>query len=189
MKTKILIGILVFLIIVNLATIGTFLYLKFARPGPDGLAMPGDGGRPPGRAFRDPMAHLSADQRNKLNELMRGFHDESRALNDKVRDLEETTFRLLHESTIPNDSIDLTLRQMADLRLEISRKATQRLIAAKAFLDPAQQDILFDAIMKARPEFGGGPPPGGEGMPPPPMRFGPPSGRGRPPGPERDARP
>jgi uncharacterized membrane protein len=181
MKTKILIGILVFLILVNLATIGTYLYLRTTRP--DGRPFPADMDRGSGS---DPMAQLSAGQRERLGDLMRGFREETSTLHDQVRALEETTFSLLHREPVPSDSVDLALRRMADLRLEISRKATARLLEAKAFLSPAQQDILFEAIMKARPGMGapmgrpGGPPGGfpplGPGRMPPDAREGPPPG-------------
>ena len=183
MKTKILIGILVFLIIVNLATIGAYLYVRAARPEGDAALISAQHG-PRGRGpLPDLLGQLSSDQRGRLNELMSGFHDETHLLHDQVRDLEESMFRLLHQDPVPSDSIELMLRRMADLRLEISRKAIQRLVAAKVFLAPGQQDILFDAIMTARPEIGG-PPPRGEGMPP-----GPPVGQGRPPRPRPDDRP
>ena len=184
MKTKVLIGILVFLILVNLATIGTYLYLGATRPDPSPP--------PPERALgsgtgADPMARLDDDQRRRLNELMRSFHEETRVLHDRVRDLEERTFQLLHREPVPTDSVDAMLRQMGDIRLEISRAAARRLIDAKSFLSTEQQDVLFDAIMKARP--GGGGPPAGRGPlggPPRGMRPGgpggpPPRGDGPPP--------
>jgi hypothetical protein len=132
------------------------------------------------------MAQLSAEQRERLGDLLRGFREETSGLHDQVRALEETTFGLLHREPVPADSVDLMLRRMADLRLEISRKATARLLEAKAFLSGPQQDILFDAIMKARPGVGapmgrpGGPPgafpPRGPGRMPPDGRDGPPPG-------------
>jgi uncharacterized membrane protein len=185
MKTKILIGILVFLILINLATIGTYLYLRATRPDA-GALLPGEG-FPPGGPLRDPMAQLAPEQRERLGDLMRGFHEETRALHNQVRGLEETTFRLLHQDPVQNDSVDLALRRMADLRLDISRKAARRLIDAKAFLSPEQQDVLFDAIMKARPGPGGIPAGGPEMAPPMRFRrgdsagFRPPMNRGRPP--------
>ena len=46
MKTKVIVGILVLLIVVNLATLGTYLYLRFAEPGEPGSGFR-SGGPPP----------------------------------------------------------------------------------------------------------------------------------------------
>ncbi len=158
MKIRILVGVLVLLILVNLGTIGTYLYLHFThRPEPPAL----DGGP------RPPLAALSPEQREKLGDLMEGFRRETRDLNEQARMLEDSTVALLERNPVPDDLVDAQLKQLADLRLEISKKAARKLALAKSFLSADQQQGFFMSVMKARPAFPGGPPPPpGAGMPP-----------------------
>lgn len=167
MKTKILIGILVFLIVINLATIGTYIYLKVTHERAYTTELLPPGGRmPQGMPGNDPMMQLTEEQRHKLFDLMHGFHEEARTLNARVMDIERETFKLLHETPVPQEKVDAKLKEISDIRLEISKKAARKLIEAKEFLSPEQQERFFDAIMQARQEFGG-PPPMRGGMPPP----------------------
>jgi Spy/CpxP family protein refolding chaperone len=184
MKTKVLIGILIFLIVVNLATIGTYVYMRLThrrafteQPGPPG------GGMPPGMPGNGPMAQLTEDQRHKLFDLMSGFHEETYALNEHAAEIERETFKLLHEDPVPQEKVDARLKEISDIRLEISRKAAQKLVRAKEFLAPEQQERFFGAIMQSHQGIGGPPMRGGD-MPPPPglrrpdsMDSGPPPGR------------
>ena len=157
MRVKILVAALIFLIVVNLATIGTYVYLKLAQSSEEERH-----GMPPGR-MPPPIAQLNEDQRQKIFGLMRGFQEETRNLQLRVRSLEDSTFRLIQETSVERDKVDERLREIAGVRLEISKKAAQKMIEAKSFLTPEQQKHFFDAIMQVRPEHPGGRPP--EGMP------------------------
>lgn len=162
MKTKVLVGVLLFLIVVNLASIGTYLYQRYAGP-PDGeMGFPrGEMGRAPFSRVQSPMMHLNAEQRQQMMELFRTFHEETRDLHQKIRALEEQTFDLLQEESVPMEAVDGNLHQLSNLRLEISRRATQNLIKAKSFLSPEQQRMFYGAITQARPGSGPGGPMGG----------------------------
>ncbi len=184
MKMKILVGVLVFLILINLATIGTHLYLRFFHHGaePPGH-MPPPGHLPP------MLEQMNEEQRHKLFALMDSFHDETDGLRKHTDEIEGETFKLLQENPVQHDKVDAKLKELADARLEISRKAVGKMIEAKSFLTPEQQQHFFDAVMSGRPA--GLPPPRGgphlrghDSMDfPPPMRDGerppPPPGGGR----------
>src|SRR5215813_1375515 len=123
MKMRFLVGVLVFLIVVNLATIGTFLYVRFFQHRPPGLpgdfpGGPGFEGRPGGPP---PFMMLDEPQRKKMKELMESLREETSGLNDRAAALERRTFDLLQEDPAPTDSIDQMLTQISSIRLEISR--------------------------------------------------------------------
>src|SRR5712671_1549219 len=101
MKMKLLVGALVFLIIVNLATIGTFLYVRFVHPHPPG-SEERFGGPPP-------FMELDEPQREKMKELMEGLRSATSEVNEKASGLERRTFELLQKDPAPIDSIDQTL--------------------------------------------------------------------------------
>src|SRR5258706_11709048 len=135
MKMKLLIGVLLFLIVVNLATIGTYLYVRFAHRSYD----PRESGPPAGRPFPREMG-LSEDQRNRLFDLIHGFHEETRELGMRIHDLERATFALLQENPVPQERVDSVFDEICKARLEMSKRATKKMIEAKAFLTPAQQE-------------------------------------------------
>lgn len=188
MKLKILIGVLVFLILVNLATIGSYVYHVRHRGderGPFGPGMPGS----------PLMEQLSPEQRQKMKESVDKFMEDTREPAETIRKLEEETMALLHNDTVPRARVDANLEKLSALRLEMSRRAVQRLIDTKSFLTPPQQEIFFrgifgaqagpppghqpgdrqDPAMPGRPPFDGHRPPGGS------QGFGPPPGDGHPP--------
>ena len=177
MKTRLLVGALLFLIVVNLATIGTHLYHQFC--------VPEEMRRAPGRGGPPELMNLPEEKRQQVMELMRSFHDEVIPIEKAIQAIDDSLTLLLQRDDVPMQRINELLKRNEGLKFEISSTAVQRLIKAKAFLTPEQQRILFRSILEARPRmrhedgFGpGGPrfrPDGREGMPPF-DRFGP---RGR----------
>jgi hypothetical protein len=160
MKIKILVGILVFLIVVNLATIGTYVYFRFTAPPPGGFQnRPHDSHMPP------PIRDLGDAEREKMFGLMHDFIDETNTMRDSVRLLEHELFRLFQQNPVMQENIDSKLKDIAAVKVEISKKAAARFIQAKTFLSPEQQERFFDAIMQSQPDFG----PGGR---PPRLPFG-----------------
>ncbi len=157
MKMKLLVGGLLFLIVVNLATIGSYLYVRWTQSQP----VPHFG---PGRGF--PM-DLDPLKRARFLELLKSFRDETQTLEDKIVRTQDEIFSLLGRDSAPQDKVKEKLKELADLRLQISERATQRLIEAKSFLSPVEQKMFLDGILQMRPE-----PPrpfGHEGPPPPPF--------------------
>jgi hypothetical protein len=177
MKIKVLVGILVLLIIVNLATIGTYLYysIRHERAG---------AGPPP-----DLMMRLNEEQRLKLADLMRRFDDDTRPVHEKLRGLEDGLLAMFRKEPVSRKSIEMRLKEISDLRLELGKQAAIKMIEAKSFLQPDQEEEFFDAILRSRPDL---PRPPGPGMRPHPddvhgLRPGddgpPPRGPGPPPDP------
>jgi len=81
MKLKVLVGVLVFLIVLNFATIGTFLYMHFTRP--EMPPMADDPGFPPRdhAQTRKPWLHrLPSEDREVLARLLGGLHKETEGL-------------------------------------------------------------------------------------------------------------
>ena len=155
MKTKVLVGILLFLIVVNLSTIGVFVY-HLLRGGPPMLdAVPVDGVRPPGMmGGTSPMMHMKPEVRERMHALMTGFREEVRETQEKIFVLEDSTVAMLKNDPPPMERINENLRKLADLRLSINQKAVHNLLQAKTFLNSEQQEMFFRAIMQARPQMG-----------------------------------
>jgi len=152
MKLKVLVGALVFLIVLNLATIGTFLYMHFTRPELPPMA---DGpGFPPRdhASMRKPWLHrLPSENREALVGLLDELRSETEDLRTKMRDLEGGVFDLMQSDPVPEARVDSLLAEISEVRLEISRIATRKLIEAKGVLPPEEERIFFDAILQARP--------------------------------------
>jgi uncharacterized membrane protein YgcG len=138
MKIKVLVGVLVFLVVLNLATIGTFLYMHFTRPEPAPVA--GNPGFSPREGFpiermRKPWLHRLPSQ--DLRDKMRGFEDEA--------------FGLMQRDPVPVERVDSLLAVISQTRLEIGRIAARKLIEAKGVLPPEEERFFFEAILEARP--------------------------------------
>lgn len=154
MKTKVLVGILLFLIVVNLSTIGVFVFHMLRGP-MEAESMPPEGGRPMGMMTPEsPMMRLQPEVRERMHKLMVSFREDTRDLQQKIFMLEDTTVALLKNDPPPMGRVSENLKQLSDLRLLINQKAVHNLIQAKSFLSPEQQDMFFRAIMQARPQMG-----------------------------------
>lgn len=155
MKTKVLIGILLFLIVVNLSTIGVFVYhmlQRGPRP-PDGGFF--EGGRPPGMmGGESPMMRMQPEVRERMHSMMMGFREDVKETQEKIFVLEDSTVAMLKNDPPPMDCINENLRKLSELRLSINQKAVHNLLQVKSFLNPEQQEMFFRAIMQARPQMG-----------------------------------
>lgn len=158
MKIKILIGVLVFLILVNIATIGSFLWmLKW--------------GKPADRFQRDfsrrhtqapfagerPMRHIRPELRNQLRDNFRKLNRETRDLRATIHDLEAQTFSLMQQDPVPIGRVDSLLEEISLARLEISRMATRNMIETHSSLTPEERRMFFDALLGSRPDLPGPP--------------------------------
>ena len=160
MKTKVLVGILLFLIVVNLSTIGVFVY-HLLQPGPrPGERLPFMEERPTEMmGAESPMMRMQPEVRERMHALMMLFRGDVQELQQKIFVLEDTTVALLKNDPPPMDRVNDNLKKLSDLRLLINQKAVHNLLKAKSFLNQEQQDMFFRAIMQARPQsgrFGGG---------------------------------
>lgn len=158
MKLKVLVGILVILIAVNLATIGSYLY-RLNRDGDRGrrnAPMPamfhperpggirGDG---PGRAL---MGKLSREERDQMMQLLSELRMETEDLRILIHAMESDVMMALRQDSIPKERVDSLLQEISAAHLQISHKATNKLIEAKSYLSPEQQELFYDAMLKAR---------------------------------------
>jgi uncharacterized membrane protein len=160
MKIKLLVGGLVFLIIVNLATIGTFIYLQLNKSEPrfkyraqDSLMIP-PFLHPDGRG-----KNLNKEQREKLFGMFEKFRNETKEVNEEIKVLQEEIKDQLMSAEVNEDDLNQKLQKIADLRLNISRTALKNIIEAKSFLTPEQVEHFVQAIMQFSPPHGRGTPP------------------------------
>ena len=155
MKTKVLVGILLFLIVVNLSTIGVFVYHILLSP-PKGREFPMvEGVRPPGAmGAQSPMMDVKPEVMEHVHKLMAQFHDDVSSLQQQIFDLEDSTVAMLKNNPPPMDRVNENLKRVSDLRLMINQKAVHNLLAAKSLLPPEHQDMFLRAIIQARPQPG-----------------------------------
>lgn len=155
MKTKVLVGILLFLIVINLSTIGVFVYHLIVPRQPDASlfpleGMPRFGMMGPG----GPMMNFQPEVREQMKKLMTEFREEIRGHQERIADLEDSTVVLLKNDPPPMGRISENLKQLSDLRLLVNQKAVHNLLKARQFLSPDQLDMFFHAIVQARPNPG-----------------------------------
>jgi uncharacterized membrane protein len=160
-KIKLLIGILVALIVLNLATIGSFVYMRWRAPERDlaalapradrDFARPRDDRRGSHRPF-----HPSGDERRQLIGLLREFQSETVGIRQKIFEDEKEVFDLMQMDTVPRSTVDSLLEEISESRLEMRRMAVDKLIESKAHLSPMQQQRFFDSILQTRPGGRGG---------------------------------
>jgi uncharacterized membrane protein len=150
MKVKVLVGVLVFLIALNLGTIGSYVYFQLTgnnqRPGFSKL-----------EEFPEPLPprmelHLNRQQRHQLMSVLRNFNEESRPARIQIRELEGEVLGYMQEDPVPLEKVEQNLKKMSDLRLEVTQMAVRKMIDAKQFLTPQQQRRFFISIMRERPE-------------------------------------
>lgn len=153
MKTKILVGALLFLIVLNLATLGTYLYLRFTAPPEDG---PPFAGGPPAA-----MLELDDSTRERLRSLMIEFRREAMPIQEQIRSAEDSLAELLQQDPVPLDQIDGLFTHIANLRTRVGQLAVRRLVQTRSFLTTEQQQIFFRSVLdqqpRMRPGMGRGP--------------------------------
>jgi hypothetical protein len=150
-KLKLLVGTLLFLIVLNLATIGSFLYSQWrqgSRYEAPPVAHPGDR-----RGERARHTHrIAPENREELRRLLGQLHEETADLREQINELETEAVGLLERDPVPRDSLDRIVEQIAGLRLEVNRRALDKLIESKVHLDPQQQRIFFRMVLGSRPD-------------------------------------
>jgi len=153
MKIKILISVLVLLILVNLAAIGSWVYFRWTES---------DEGYPPQfrPRMRPPFAgsesHFNEDQREKLGKLLQELREEAKVPRQKTKELEDRIFGELQTPTPDDRKVDSLMQALAESQKIVSRLAFKKLEQAKSFLDTDQQRRFFYLLMHARPNMPGG---------------------------------
>lgn len=156
MKVKLLFGILVVLIVLNLATIGSFIVMQWRADRNDARPWAGRDTRGPGWEERrmHPPFRPTPDERQQLMTLLNEFRLESEALRQKIREDENHAFELMQRQRVPRAQVDSLLEEIAKARLETGRLAVDKLIESKQYLTPQQQKMFFDRILQIRPGEG-----------------------------------
>jgi Spy/CpxP family protein refolding chaperone len=143
MKVKVLIGALAVLMVMNMAALGAFFFFHLhARH--HGLH---------GRerfTHRWVMRNVPEGDRERLMRTMRSFHEEVRPLAEQTGKLEEELISSMRKDPAPRAHIDSLLEQISQNRLEIARRATDRMIAMGDSLTPDERGHMVDALMRSR---------------------------------------
>jgi Spy/CpxP family protein refolding chaperone len=151
MKLKILIGVLVTLIIVNIAAVDTYLYYNLAnRPGdnPDNMSpgVPASGGE----QGDDPLAKLNDTQRKEIRTLMQEFKRSTGELYGRIKVLDDDILTLIQQEPSQKEKIEQDLKEISTLRMEISKIAVEKIMQTKSYLSKEQQEKLFSAIFRTK---------------------------------------
>ena len=160
MKIKLLVGGLIFLIVINLATIGTFLYLQFNKSEQKFKYRAQDSLMIPPFLYPDSRGErLNNEQREKLFGMFERFRNETKDVNQEIKVLQHDIQELLMSEEINEDELNQKMQKVAEIRLNISRAAVKNIIEAKSFLTPEQVEHFVRAIMQFRPPHRDGMPP------------------------------
>ncbi|NGP75131.1 periplasmic heavy metal sensor [Balneolaceae bacterium YR4-1] len=160
MKVKTIAGALIFLVVLNIGLLGTIVYLHVAdqRPPIARLLNPEPKYEPPFASHFEKIENLSPEQQQKLTQLVKSYRAEIEPLREEIRLREEEMFNaLINQEGVDSVSSQQTLREIADLRLEIGKHALESLQSAKTFLSEDQQRIFIKRIMSAGRSNGPGP--------------------------------
>jgi len=140
MKVKILIGALVVLMIINVAALGSFLYLHHhAR-----------NARQPDRAHRFAIRYVPEKDRAKFFRTARALRQDIGPLADETGALEKDLIHSMGQNPVPRAHVDSLLEQISRNRLEINRKATDRMIAMGDSLTAEERSHMADALLRFR---------------------------------------
>lgn len=148
MKVKVLVGALVFLVVLNVAAITTFVVTMQRKPSPPRW---GTGRGPGGRGGMDFWRDMDRKDRQQLRDVAHAFQDSTRDLQDRSREMEDQVFELMRQDEVDRARVDSLLQEISEVRLEIGRKAIDNLIETRRFLSPEQQRILHQMILRNGP--------------------------------------
>ncbi len=146
MKIKILIATLFVLLIVNVAALGSFLFLHHrAHHQPPQLD----------RVHRWVVRNVPEKDRDKFFRTAHGIHDDIGPLVEETRGIEKQLIESMRQDPVPRAHIDSLLEQISKNRLEIARKATDRMVAMGDSLTADERAHMADALLRFR-NLGGG---------------------------------
>jgi len=144
MKNKILSWILIFSLALNLAVVGTFIFKK----------MNYDRSFSSSRDKRDflPFQKMGLDdeQRDTMFQMMHDFRSSTHGYKREINQLEKEMFNAIHSSELDSFKINLFMEQIAELRLQQSKKAISYFHKFKKVLTKDQQKHFFQMMMEHR---------------------------------------
>jgi Spy/CpxP family protein refolding chaperone len=149
MKIKVLSGILIFSLALNLAVLGTFIYRQIDEP--DRFSRFGD------RSFRHPFKGemaLTDTQKDELFNIFSKFRESNRETMKRIHKLEFELDEKMRDENVTLEDVDSLLNAIGELKLAQSKKALQNFLQAKKFLSPEQREHFFRMLIQNRPGFG-----------------------------------
>lgn len=141
MKIKLLIGILIFLIVLNLATLGSYVYYRWINQ-PQPIVLPDT---PHRSKHHGPLPRLDKTQRMKLHDLRREFMRKTGPYMRERFQKRERILQLLMEDKVDTIAVFQLMDEIAVLQKKVEREAVDMLIAARGFLSNRQ--LLFISRM------------------------------------------
>jgi uncharacterized membrane protein len=142
MKIKIMVAALVVLMIVNVAALGSFLFLHLHAHRQPATQLD--------RVHRWVLRNVPEPDRDKFFHTARSIHQDIGPLAEQTRDLEKDLINSMRKDPIPRAHIDSLLEQISKNRLEIARKATDRMVAMGDSLTPDERGHMADALLRFR---------------------------------------
>ena len=149
MKIKVLIGILVFLIVLNLATIGTWVYLHvFKSPIPRAPRVERLLQRPLwSMRRRPPLEDLTPEQRQQLGNLFREMRRQKQPVEKRLREIHLRLREALLDTTVTEDSLRSLLDSLVTLQRQLNEITIEHFLKARHFLTPEQQKRIFRHLL------------------------------------------
>ncbi len=143
MKIKILVGLLIVLIVLNLATIGSYVYFRWVQPPPPPEFPP----PPPHRKFPPSRAmQLRPEQRIKLHRLRKEFMKEARPYRQEIGRLRQDIIGLLLQEEVDTAAIYRKLEEISALQMNIEKQAINLILKTREFLTPWQLSFIYTIL-------------------------------------------
>jgi len=142
MKIKILVGLLIVLIVLNLATIGSYVYFRWVQPPAPEFPFP-----PPHMKFPPPRAlQLRPDQRMKLNHLRGEFMKNTQPNRQEIARLRQDIIGLLLQEEVDTTAIYHKLEEISALQKKIEKQAIDLILKTREFLTPWQLSFIYTIL-------------------------------------------
>jgi hypothetical protein len=164
-KKRLIIYLLIFLVIINLTALLTFLYFKWSADKPHGF--------PPGNRFAMHRCisefcknelNLSKDQMIKFQKIKSDYHSQANIYIDSLELLRKSMFEELALSQPDKQKLNKIANDIGRLTVTLKLKTIDHFLAIRSICTPEQQKKYFDFIMSKNscgpgPEHGPGPGP------------------------------
>lgn len=144
MKVKVLSGILIFSLALNLAVLGTFIYHRIDRP--DVFLPPGEA-KPP---FIKDM-NLDEEQRREMFDMFRKFRKAGMEEMKDIFRIEQELFDEIMADNVDLNAVDSLNNLIAVKKSDLSAKAINNFIKTKKFLTAEQQEHFLKMLLQQRP--------------------------------------
>ncbi|HLF14573.1 MAG TPA: hypothetical protein VI932_06770 [Bacteroidota bacterium] len=152
MKLHPLVGVLIFLTIVNIAAVDTYVYYQIVHgPRAMGDVFPSDPGAEGTGQGITAVSRLDSAQRKEIAKIKTMFKSNTGGIFERLKVLDDEIYDLIQRDPVPQDAIDERLRELSDLRLRRSRIAVNTLLETRSLLTREQRGELFKAIFRTRP--------------------------------------